>query len=224
MVSDEHSLLKTDVLRTFCGLNSAARWPTLAGMEHEAHLLTPDELGQILSMPASWVAARARAGEIPGFKLGREWRFDRDQVAEWLTFQGNPPTRRDPSRSILPSRGSDASKHRAAPVDLETAINAEDVAEEFGVPLVAVKSWIPSVLPGVRVGRRYLVDWRALDRFRQIVGAALHLERLPPGRARTIAVREAVQRELLRRQGIVLSLHSWERQGGTIPHWSDVFE
>ena len=50
-------------------------------------LLTPEELAARLRVPVSWIYdhVRARAGErLPGFKLGKYWRFRECDVLEWL--------------------------------------------------------------------------------------------------------------------------------------------
>jgi excisionase family DNA binding protein len=56
-------------------------------------LLTPDELAARLKVPLSWVYdhVRKRAAErLPGFKLGKYWRFRESDVIEWLNGQSRP--------------------------------------------------------------------------------------------------------------------------------------
>ena len=50
-------------------------------------LLTVEELAERLNLPASWVYAhtRKRSGDpIPGFRLGKDWRFREAEVVQWL--------------------------------------------------------------------------------------------------------------------------------------------
>ncbi len=50
-------------------------------------LLTVEELGERLNLPASWIYAhtRKRSGDpIPGFRLGKYWRFREEEVLQWL--------------------------------------------------------------------------------------------------------------------------------------------
>ncbi len=50
-------------------------------------LLTVEELAERLNLPASWIYAhlRKRSGDpIPGFRLGKYWRFREEEVLQWL--------------------------------------------------------------------------------------------------------------------------------------------
>jgi excisionase family DNA binding protein len=50
-------------------------------------LLTVHEVAQYLKVPVSWVYARTRRrsrDRLPGFRLGKYWRFDEAQVRRWL--------------------------------------------------------------------------------------------------------------------------------------------
>lgn len=52
-----------------------------------SHLLTVSEVAQLLQVPVSWVYARTRhrtKGRLPGYRLGKYWRFDREQVLAWV--------------------------------------------------------------------------------------------------------------------------------------------
>lgn len=43
-------------------------------------VLTPEEVGELLRVSASQVRALARAGELPGRKVGDQWRFNRAAI------------------------------------------------------------------------------------------------------------------------------------------------
>jgi excisionase family DNA binding protein len=50
-------------------------------------LLTVHDVAQILKVPVSWVYTRTRRrsrDRIPGFRLGKYWRFEEAQVRRWL--------------------------------------------------------------------------------------------------------------------------------------------
>jgi excisionase family DNA binding protein len=50
-------------------------------------LLTIRELAEMLQVPVSWVYGRMRkrcADRIPGFRLGKYWRFSEQDVTAWL--------------------------------------------------------------------------------------------------------------------------------------------
>jgi excisionase family DNA binding protein len=56
-------------------------------------VLNVDQAAEFLGFSAYTVREKARSGEIPGRKVGREWRFSREQLLEWLRA-GKAPTRR----------------------------------------------------------------------------------------------------------------------------------
>ena len=47
-------------------------------------VLTLEELATLLKVPAAAVRSRAEAGELPGRRFGKEWRFARMAVLAWL--------------------------------------------------------------------------------------------------------------------------------------------
>ena len=50
-------------------------------------LLTIREVAELLRVPVSWVYDRLRrsaASRLPGFKLGKYWRFRKTEVLAWL--------------------------------------------------------------------------------------------------------------------------------------------
>jgi len=53
-------------------------------------LLTVTEVAELLQVPASWVYDRTRSrglNRIPGFRLGKYWRFQESEVLAWLEPQ-----------------------------------------------------------------------------------------------------------------------------------------
>ena len=47
-------------------------------------VLTIEQLAELLQIDEKTVRALASKGELPGRKLGRQWRFSRQAVLEWL--------------------------------------------------------------------------------------------------------------------------------------------
>lgn len=45
-----------------------------------SNLVTAKEVGEFLKLSDSTVYKLAAQGEIPGFKIGKSWRFDLDEV------------------------------------------------------------------------------------------------------------------------------------------------
>lgn len=58
-----------------------------------ARLLDAAEAGRLLSVPASWVLAEARANRIPHVRLGRYVRFSADELEEWWRARMSGPWR-----------------------------------------------------------------------------------------------------------------------------------
>lgn len=54
-------------------------------------LINAEAAATLLSVPASWVLAEARAGRIPHVRLGKYVRFDADELqAWWMTRRQGP--------------------------------------------------------------------------------------------------------------------------------------
>jgi excisionase family DNA binding protein len=53
-------------------------------------LMTVEEVAKLLRVPASWVYERTRRQcnqRMPGFRLGKYWRFRLDDVLAWIERQ-----------------------------------------------------------------------------------------------------------------------------------------
>lgn len=53
-------------------------------------VLTVEQAAEFLGFSPYTVREKARLGEIPGRKVGREWRFSREQLLEWIR-EGETP-------------------------------------------------------------------------------------------------------------------------------------
>ena len=51
---------------------------------HSKDVLNAEEAAEFLGFNPYTIREKARLGEIPGRKLGREWRFSRRQLLEWV--------------------------------------------------------------------------------------------------------------------------------------------
>lgn len=65
--------------------------PELASFPHpRRRLLSVEEVADLLQVPVSWVYDRTRSrglNRIPGFRLGKYWRFEESEVIAWLERQ-----------------------------------------------------------------------------------------------------------------------------------------
>jgi excisionase family DNA binding protein len=53
-------------------------------------LMTVQQVAELLQVPVSWVYGRLRKRsheKLPGYRLGKYWRFDREEVLAWLAEQ-----------------------------------------------------------------------------------------------------------------------------------------
>jgi len=63
---------------------------TSSAPARRAALLTVEEVAELLRVPVSWVYDRTRSrgvNRIPGFRLGKYWRFQESEVLAWLERQ-----------------------------------------------------------------------------------------------------------------------------------------
>ncbi len=70
--------------------NDAAHNAATAGERDESHLLTVNEVSKLLQVPVSWVYGRTRkrsVGRLPGYRLGKYWRFREAEIFAWLKSQ-----------------------------------------------------------------------------------------------------------------------------------------
>jgi excisionase family DNA binding protein len=52
-------------------------------------LYTAAEVAEVLRLNPQVVQRKLQAGEIPGYRLGREWRVEEGQLREWLEQHSN---------------------------------------------------------------------------------------------------------------------------------------
>jgi excisionase family DNA binding protein len=48
-------------------------------------LLTPGQVAEILGVHEKTAERLARRGELPGFRVGRYWRFDSEELSRWIS-------------------------------------------------------------------------------------------------------------------------------------------
>jgi excisionase family DNA binding protein len=53
-------------------------------------IFTVDELAAYLKVPKSTVYKLAQDGTIPGQKVGRHWRFQRQAIDQWISRSSTP--------------------------------------------------------------------------------------------------------------------------------------
>lgn len=64
-------------------------------------LYTSAEVAEILRLHPQVVQRKLQAGEIPGYRIGREWRVERSQLMAWLEAHSNQRAPRTAAEKVL---------------------------------------------------------------------------------------------------------------------------
>ena len=62
-------------------------------------VMTIDELAAYLKLSKSSLYHFARAGKVPGVKIGQQWRFQKSAIDEWMRTGTMPPAPAAPSKN-----------------------------------------------------------------------------------------------------------------------------
>ena len=54
------------------------------------NIVTAKEVGQFLKLTGATIYRLALTGEIPGFKIGKSWRFDMDKIIQIIQMGEKP--------------------------------------------------------------------------------------------------------------------------------------
>ena len=58
--------------------------------QSQCELMTVQQVAELLQVPVSWVYGRLRKRSLerlPGYRLGKYWRFDKEEILAWLAQQ-----------------------------------------------------------------------------------------------------------------------------------------
>lgn len=68
-------------------------------------LLTPSQVAELLSVSSRTVTRLAANGELPGLRIGSQWRFRPESITDWQEARetGNPPRQRQASAPAIAS-------------------------------------------------------------------------------------------------------------------------
>ena len=59
----------------------------MTSVPQQSELLTVRQVAELLQVPVSWIYGRMRKRSLerlPAYRLGKYWRFDREQVLAWV--------------------------------------------------------------------------------------------------------------------------------------------
>ncbi len=68
-------------------------------------ILNADEISKWLRIPKSTVYKLCWEGEIPGKKIGRNWRFDQREIEDWFNKKGGPGEKKPTEGVVNPEGG-----------------------------------------------------------------------------------------------------------------------
>ena len=130
-------------------------------------LITAKEVAQILKLNPQVVLRKLLAGEIPGYKLGKEWRVSRRQLVDWLEQHSNQK-----GRSISKIAGAffaSDGKLKSIPAQRKKRIAVlEHLLKEFEPNRVYPESEINEIIrrfhPDVCTLRREFIDEKMMFR------------------------------------------------------------
>ncbi len=58
--------------------------PTSGERAEKPEILTAEEVAEFLRVPLLTVQRQAKAGRLPGRRIGKQWRFSRTVLLEWI--------------------------------------------------------------------------------------------------------------------------------------------
>lgn len=53
------------------------------GLDNLPEIITPKQLAEFLQISEMTVKRALKSGELQGFKLGRDWRIEKEEVLKW---------------------------------------------------------------------------------------------------------------------------------------------
>ena len=89
-------------------------------------ILTPEQAATYLQVSVRLVLAQARAGALPGQRIGREWRFSRQRLLQWVQEDYVSDERFDAALAALVDQ-------RAAEAGPDDFVPWEEVKRDLGL-------------------------------------------------------------------------------------------
>lgn len=133
---------------------------------------TAAEVAELLRMNHQVVQRKLQAGEIPAYRIGREWRVERAQLMTWLERHSNQRAR-TPDERVLATFFSDDGRLRALPAPhAKRRVVLHRLAEAFAPNRTYTEPEVNEILRAfhddVASIRRELIAWKLLARTRGI--------------------------------------------------------
>ena len=131
-------------------------------------LYTAAEVADLLRMNLQVVQRKLQAGEIPAYRIGRDWRVEHAQLMTWLERHSNQRAR-TPEERVIASFFTDDGRLRALPAPhAKRSVVLERLASSFAPRRTYTESEVNDVLSrfhdDVASIRRELIAWKMLTR------------------------------------------------------------
>src|SRR3712207_196053 len=78
-------------------------------------LYTAAEVADVLRLNHQVVQRKLQAGEIPGYRIGREWRVEKSQLVEWLEQHSNRRAPRTADEKVIAAYVNEDGSFKALP-------------------------------------------------------------------------------------------------------------
>jgi excisionase family DNA binding protein len=129
-------------------------------------LYTAAEVADLLRLNQQVVQRKLQAGEIPGYRIGREWRVEQSQLMDWLEQHSNQRRVTSDAGKVLRTFLDDDGRLRSIPVSrAKRAVVLEYLADQLEAGRTYRERELNAVL------RRFHDDVATLRR--ELVGAKL---------------------------------------------------
>lgn len=127
---------------------------------------TTAEVAELLRLNPQVVARKIAGGDIPAYRIGREWRVEKAQLMEWLSLHSNQCTKDEKTLANFFDR---AGKLKALPAQhRKRGIVLERLVQEFAPGRAYPEREVNEILrrfhDDVASLRRELIAWRFLVR------------------------------------------------------------
>lgn len=101
-------------------------------MSVQLRLYTSSEVAEVLRLNHQVVQRKLQAGEIPAYRIGREWRVEHDQLMEWLERHSNQRAPRTRDQKVLDTFFDDAGRLTQIPTQrAKRLVVLRKLVEEF---------------------------------------------------------------------------------------------
>ena len=134
----------------------------------ELTFYTSAELADLLRLNLQVVQRKLQAGEIPAYRIGREWRIERSQLMSWLERQSNQRAR-TPEQKVIETFFDPEGKLKALPAPHKKRdIVLRRLADEFEPDRTYSEKEVNDILrrfhDDVASIRRELIMWKLMVR------------------------------------------------------------